>query len=246
MEKLQTNVYNLMAEKGLPVLLNNIDSSKLNNTEMQYLSSVASWNLMNEASSVGATIFKLWMDSSISKVFGDELHQSDLPVPKVASSTLIKNILKDSAKLFADNITTPEHETVKDDITEAFKSIIPVIEKAKQDNVLEWGKFKDGGITHLLKIPAFSRLHLNAGGGSDIINAFSKDHGPSWRMIVELTDDINAYGVYPGGQSGNPGSKYYDDFIDTWAAGKYYRIHLYDKSKAAAEENNLGELIFNK
>jgi penicillin amidase len=43
-------------------------------------------------------------------------------------------------------------------------------------------------------------------------------------MIVSLTDTIEAYGVYPGGQSGNPGSPYYDGFIDHWAAGKYYRL----------------------
>jgi penicillin G amidase len=30
--------------------------------------------------------------------------------------------------------------------------------------------------------------------------------------------------VYPGGQSGNPGSKYYDSFVDNWAMGKYYRL----------------------
>ncbi len=246
MEKLQTNVYNLLAEKSLPLLLNNIYSSRLNDNEMQYLSAVSSWNLMNDASSVGATIFKLWMDNCISKVYDDELHQSDLPMPTVEPSTLIKNILKDSAALFADNINTPQHEIIKDDITDAFKSIIPALEKAKHDGVLEWGKFKDGGVNHLLKIDAFSRLHLNVGGGTNIINAFGKDHGPSWRMIVELTDDINAYGVYPGGQSGNPGSKYYDDFIDTWAAGKYYRIHLYDKGAMASQKNLLGKIVFDK
>jgi len=81
--------------------------------------------------------------------------------------------------------------------------------------------------------------------GSLIFNAFEKTHGPSWRMIVELTDDINAYGVYPGGQSGNPGSKYYDDFIDTWAAGKYYRIHFYKKGEAS-QKNALGKIVFSK
>ncbi len=108
------------------------------------------------------------------------------------------------------------------------------------------GKFKDGGVSHLLRITAFSKLHIDAGGGESIINAFKTDHGPSWRMIVELTDDINAYAVYPGGQSGNPGSKYYDDFIDTWAAGKYYRIHLYKEEAIAAKKDNLGKMVFNQ
>jgi len=48
-----------------------------------------------------------------------------------------------------------------------------------------------------------------------------------------MTDKIEAYGVYPGGQNGNPGSKYYDDFIDQWAGGKYYSLwfmHAEDKT----------------
>ncbi len=246
MERLQTSFYNLLAEKALPVLLNNVSFSKLNKTEKNYLTVVSSWNLENDSASIGATVFKLWMDSSISKIYGDELNSSGLPVPNVEPAALLKNIEKDSAKLFADDISTSEKETLEEDITAAFKSIVPVLEKAKRDGVIEWGKFKDGGIAHLLKIPAFSRLHVNAGGGVNIINAFGKDHGPSWRMIVELTDDINAYGVYPGGQSGNPGSKYYDDFINTWAAGKYYRIHLYDKQTISSQKNNLGVMIFVK
>jgi penicillin amidase len=140
MQKLQTSTYNLLAEKGLPVLLKFVDSSKLDATAMQYLSTVASWKLFNDASATGATVFALWMDSAISKIYDDELHQSSLPVPTIEPSTLIKNVLKDSAKLFADNINTPQIETVKDDITNAFESIIPVLEKAKQENTLEWGK----------------------------------------------------------------------------------------------------------
>jgi penicillin amidase len=57
-----------------------------------------------------------------------------------------------------------------------------------------------------------------------VINATSADHGQSWRMVIHMTDDIEAYGIYPGGQSGNPGSRYYDNFVDDWAAGKHHRL----------------------
>jgi penicillin amidase len=40
--------------------------------------------------------------------------------------------------------------------------------------------------------------------------------------------------VYPGGQSGNPGSRYYDQFVDTWAKGDYYRAWIYKRG----EENH--------
>jgi penicillin G amidase len=66
------------------------------------------------------------------------------------------------------------------------------------------------------------------GGGTNCINAAKQFHGPSWRMVVHLTDKTEAYGVYPGGQSGNPGSPYYDSFIDNWVAGKYYPLWVMD------------------
>jgi penicillin amidase len=67
---------------------------------------------------------------------------------------------------------------------------------------------------------------------------------PSWRMIVELTDGINAYAIYPGGQSGNPGSKYYDAFIDDYIAGRYYKLLFTDKSTLQKQTNLKGKLTF--
>ena len=90
---------------------------------------------------------------------------------------------------------------------------------------MEWYKAKNTSLTHLAKIPAFSYDRLKIGGAGNTINAAKSNHGPSWRMIVELDkDSIRAYGVYPGGQSGNPGSKYYGTFVNNWVEGKYYRL----------------------
>jgi penicillin amidase len=49
-------------------------------------------------------------------------------------------------------------------------------------------------------------------------------------MIAQMGTLTDAYGVYPGGQSGNPGSRFYDNFIDTWAKGEYYNLWVMKKS----------------
>jgi penicillin amidase len=84
----------------------------------------------------------------------------------------------------------------------------------------------------------------------DIINATTASHGPSWRMIVQLTKNTEAYGVYPGGQSGNPGSKYYDDFVGTWTKGSI--LFLMDneengdrRCKGEVEDEFWGEMMRN-
>ena len=88
----------------------------------------------------------------------------------------------------------------------------------------QWAPYKGTRLAHMARIEAFNITDLPIGGDRNIVNATSTTHGPSWRMVVELTDPIEAYGVYPGGQSGNPGSPYYDNFAQDWANGEYYEL----------------------
>ena len=54
-------------------------------------------------------------------------------------------------------------------------------------------------VGHLLQgLSAFSRFNLPIGGNSGIVNATSKNHGPSWRMVVEMSNPPTAYGIYYG------------------------------------------------
>jgi penicillin G amidase len=98
------------------------------------------------------------------------------------------------------------------------------LQKLATENKLAWGRFKATRVMHLAKLEPLSRLNLPIGGGSHILNATRDTHGPSWRMVVQLSNQTEAYGVYPGGQSGNPGSRYYDSFVDKWVAGDYYNL----------------------
>jgi penicillin G amidase len=145
---------------------------------------------------------------------------------------------------FADNINTTPVETVQDAVTAAFKKTVPVVARADAEATLNWGKYKDAGIRHLLRLAPLSRYHIMTGGGENIINATKQFHGPSWRMIVELTDKTEAWGIYPGGQSGNPGSRYYDNFIDDWAKGKYHKLWVMEE-KEVKDKRILFRMNFN-
>ena len=129
---------------------------------------------------------------------------------------------------FIDNINTPKKETLYDDVTAALKKASVGLAKLEAEGKLEWTKFRNPTVYHLLKenLLPFARRGLHVGGAGNIINAVTHSHGPSWRMIVQLTTTTEAYGVYPGGQSGNPGSKYYDNMVDSWVAGKYNKLWI--------------------
>lgn len=235
MMSLQTDNYNVFGAMAKPVLINHIDVSKLNNSEKKYFDILRNWDMRNDTNSTGATIFVVTWDSLESIVWNDEFHKTNLSLLWPKESTLLDNILRDSTFKFLDNVNTPQVETLTDDVTLAFKRAAVVFQHADSAGKLEWAKFKDTKVLHLARLDALSRMHLPIGGGTNTINAANSQHGPSWRMIVSLTPQTEAYGVYPGGQSGNPGSRFYDNFIDTWAAGKYNTLWMMRSSEEKDE-----------
>ena len=45
-------------------------------------------------------------------------------------------------------------------------------------------------------------------------------------MVVELGREVRAWGTYPGGQSGNPASRHYDDRLAGWKRGELDTLRL--------------------
>jgi len=245
MQKMQMNNYNVFAEMARPVLLRYIDKKALSETEKKYVEILENWNLNADIKEKGSTVFVCIWDSLQAAVYGDEYAKAKLPILWPDQPTLLESMLRGTGYEFADNInTTDKTETIDDDVMIACKRACAHLAALEKEGKLDWGVFKDTRVNHLLKIPALSRLHLPIGGGANIINATRDAHGPSWRMIVHLTDDIEAYCVYPGGQSGNPGSKYYDTFIDSWAAGKYYRALFLKKAEAGKSDKMKWHISF--
>ena len=147
---------------------------------------------------------------------------------------------------FYDDITTKNKESINDIIN---KSLIETVdsldnwkEKNKKSKIL-WKDFKNTRVRHLLGIESFSKYNIDIGGYRNTVNAASQGHGPSWRMIVKLSKDeeTEAWGIYPGGQSGNPGSPNYFEGIYDWGKGNYKKL-LFNKEPL----NNNSKIIFEK
>jgi penicillin amidase len=229
MKRLQTDNYNILAEFSRDILLYT-DENKLTADEKKYFSIYKAWNLRNDPQETGATVFVLWWSELEKAIWSDDIDSAKLPLPWPNESTLVESLHKDTAYHFIDNNYTTAKETLRDVLLISLEKATDKLKKAEAEGNLEWARYKDTKVQHLLKIPAFSRLHVPVGGGRGVINATKEDHGPSWRMVVHLSDVTDAYGVYPGGQSGNPGSQYYDNFIDTWANGDYYTMWMMKRS----------------
>ncbi len=232
MMAMQTSNYNVFAEMVRPIFLNNVNENELNPDEKKYLEIFKDWNLNNDVNEKGPTVFEILWNQFYHVVYDDEYARAPKNTMKPFESTLLEAVLKDSAYKFLDNINTAGTETLANDVTLAFKNASVELSKVEQDGKLEWAKYKDTHVSHLTKLEPLSDLHLPIGGGTYCINAAKGDHGPSWRMIVSLTANTEAYGVYPGGQNGNPGSKYYDNFVSKWVKGEYYSLWMMKQSDA--------------
>jgi len=231
MMDLQTSEYDVFAEMAVPIFLKNMKEDELNADEKKYFSILKNWNFTDDANSKGATVFNILWKQFTKVVYDDEYANAPKVIMHPFESTLLESVLRDTAYKFLDNITTDKVETLGDDVTEALKKATVELDKADKEGKLEWAKYKDTHISHLTKLEAFSSMHLPIGGGTYCVNAVKADHGPSWRMVVSLKPQTEAYGIYPGGQSGNPGSKYYDNYISKWVEGKYNILWMMQKGQ---------------
>ncbi len=247
MQALQTNNDNVFAATARPALMKYLQVDKLSPDAKRMVTEMTNWDLNNGVHSKGITVFKIVWDSVTQAVWGDELAGSPIPLTKPDDFVVLDQMLKDSNWSIADDIRTKDKvENFKDQVTLGVENATKKLLELEKENKLEWSLFKATRVLHLTKIPALSRMNLPIGGGMNIINATTEMHGPSWRMVVHLTDEIEAYGLYPGGQSGNPGSSYYDTFVDSWAAGKYYRLLFLPKEKLKQHERTKWHIQFNK
>src|SRR5690606_38328445 len=154
------------------------------------------------------------------------LHQVRPAAPMPDEQILTAMLLRDTDSHCYGDITTPKKEGLAAVLTTAANKASLKLAAPAAHNTLESATFKNTSIFHLLKdaVPSVARRGLPVGGYGNIINAITASHGPSWRMIVHLTQETEAYAVYTAGQSGTPGSPYYDNFIDTWTKGEMYKL----------------------
>ncbi len=225
---------NVTARAVGPALINFTNEQQLDEDAKRYLDLVKTWDFRADPGSKAQTVYQAWMDSLKVVVWMDELSQATPSAPMPEEQVLIELLLKDSISVFYDDVNTPERETARDVVTSALNKAAGRLVTAEREGKLEWSKFKNPSIFHLLKdaLPSFARRGLPVGGYNNTINAITVSHGPSWRMLVHLTDETEAYGVYPAGQNGNPGSKYYDNFVDTWVKGEMYKLWIMRKEEA--------------
>ncbi|MCC7465560.1 MAG: penicillin acylase family protein, partial [Saprospiraceae bacterium] len=260
MKNMQLDNFSQRASDALPLMLRMLDQTKLDDEGKALAKELASWNYRYEPEYLAPTLFETWFDSCYTatwdeiaalennhngKITTDDLNRSKsakIQMVYPEAWRFVEMLETDTASIYFDHPATPGRETAKEIVQESF-ALMQTYYRTHPEQKVAYGQAKGFVLKHLGQIDAFSRLDLKIGGHRTAPNAMSKTNGPSWRMIVELGEQIQALGVFPGGQSGNPGSKYYDNMVETWASGNYYEL-LFLKSPEEANARILGRQKF--
>lgn len=192
---------------------------------------LAEWDRRYTPDATGAILFELAMDELEDRVW-DELIPASVegePTPRrVATPTeaVLWRAVQDPDGAWCDDRRSQ-------DVVETCDAILAASLRAAYESATSrygepgragwrWGRIRTANIYHLTGIRSLSQLDIPIQGGPGNLNPLSGDgtHGASWRMVVELGDEVRARTIYPGGQSGNPVSPWYDDRIPRWSRGE--------------------------
>jgi len=244
MKKFQTDACAVRAEIFVPYILNAFQDGEYSSSNMHLDSAryyLKNWNYEMRKEEVGATIFDKFMRNYRINTWQDHFPKTGggyLWPGEIVLEQFTRNA--PDSKWF-NNIETSEREN-RDDIIR--KSLIETASQLAEefgDTVgnWKWERYHKTTIPHLSRIRALGIDPFPNNGGFGTLNvgaARTNSFGPSWRMIVSLENPIRAWGVYPGGQSGNPASKHFLDFLNTWKSEKYFELLFPEKPSDLLQE----------
>lgn len=187
------------------------------------------WDRRYTKTSQRAILFELAMQELQRRAW-DELRVpsprgTDARLAYLPNNTVLAELIADSTSWWWDDHHTDRHETrdviLAQSLLAAYDTALARY-GAPEAGGWRWSDVHPMNIYHLLHLKPFSVLHIPVQGGRFTLNPVAHDGGvgSSWRMVVELGPDVKAWTIYPGGQSGNPLSKYYANRIPKWSDGE--------------------------
>lgn len=223
MMQMQMNNHSIKAEESLPVMLQYLPATLDTHELVQILTA---WDFHYTAVSEAPIIYNNWW-YYLKEALYDEVLEKNIELPYPDDWRTVSILQTETQSTFWDDTRTDTTETIADIIHLSFKKTMAKMKEYKEKyGDLQYKNFRTVRINHATQIPALSQSGIITDGHGDAINAMRPNMGPSWRMVVGLGEQPQAYGIYPGGQSGNPGSPYYKNMIHDWAQGTHQKLYF--------------------
>jgi len=223
---IQLDNISLRARNLLPVFLSKLKTESLNTWEKKWVELLQDWNFSYDAASIEATFYDTWEKSFEELVWTDNFGPDNYRYIWPHFNTLDELVRYHPQSIWFDDKHSSQVETLAELCNLSFKETAAAIGEIKEEKLenFQWQFTRQTDLNHLAKIPGMGRNNLPTAGAPDIVNAIGETFGPSWRFAIEMGVQKTVYGIYPGGQSGFPGSNYYENMVNDWVKGNYYQL----------------------
>jgi penicillin amidase len=223
---MQTDTKSNSAKMALPALLAALDRSSLNSMERDIVKDLEAWDYHYNETSLGAAVYASWIEE-----LEDALWKPHFPdgkklfrYPPLWKTIELLTVSENSPSLkWFDHLDTPERETRSIAVSKSFHAAVADVAKlsgSSNHQKWTWGRVRPTRFESFSRLPGLGSEEFSAGGSPHSIFANSGSHGPVWKQVVALGSPPRAWALYPGGQSGDPTSRHYDDFIEPWRKGE--------------------------
>ncbi len=216
--EMQNDTVSLHARRMLSVALGALDAAALEGDARRAYEALRGWNLRFDADAIAPTVFDAWQRAVSRAMWGKRLPEE---APSPGRDVTDDLVTHDPGSPWFDDPATPEREMRDDVLRSTFRAAVERLAAGhgSYGEGWRWGVVRRTRIAHVARIPGMGR-EVSASGQYGVLHVVTGSAGQSWRMVVELSRPPRAWAVYPGGQSGNPGSRFYDDRIPAWIEGR--------------------------
>ncbi len=199
------------------------------------LEMLRSWDRRMTADSSAALIFTAWQRELKKALFEDDLGTLFPAFWRYRAALLARHL--EPASPWCDNVKTNDiKETCQQLKTQSLKSALAWVsgQLGEDMSAWTWGALHRATLSHKIfsRVPLFGGLSdlsvptdggfytLNRGAGPIGQGAFRHNHGAGYRAIYDLADPARSRYVITTGQSGNPLSGNWGDFVPLWRNGE--------------------------
>ena len=235
MEALQLDVISLLARR-MQVLLHQAIAGDAG-TASKAAKLILDWDGDLRGDSASAALYEVWtsrLRTDVTRRAVPERIQGVMP-----TWTLYQVVLELSeprATLFGTSVIAGRDALLRDSLQAAYEELAAKL--GVDTRGWSWGALHKAYFRHALDgAPGTARL-LDRGpterpGDGDVVQAteftagsFEQTSGASYREIFDLGDWDNSVAINVPGQSGQPGSKHFDDLLPLWSSGEYFPLRF--------------------
>jgi penicillin amidase len=234
MRRWQTDPGSVRADVFVPYFVHVVDSLRAHGIVVSDSLATAArllgaWDRRYMRDNTGAVLFEAAMHELGARTW-DELVQNGRRVATPTEAVLAELLTQPTNAWWDDRRTRAvetRDEILATSLAAAYSNVVRA-HGAPDAGGWRWDRVQFANVNHLLRIPSFSVLKIPVQGGRGTLDPSYGDggDGPSWRMVVVLGPQVHAWGVYPGGQSGDPLSAHYTDRLAKWEHGELDSLYF--------------------